>query len=146
MKRRSRKTRTLSKLSTLPTRRPMGILTPAQENRVRLMREANLNLSIIADSLIADGVDITRQAVSDQVTRGRWTNVTRKRAGSRADLIIEKFCNLTGTTRAEAWPDLLHEGEDETNPVIIDRINRARGRINAESSSEAEERRAAAGE
>lgn len=137
MKRRSTRRPSKRGARELPKieRRPPVQLTPAQAERVRLMRERSLTLSMIADALVEDGISISRQAVSDQVTRGRWASVTKKRAGSRADLITEKFCTMTGTSYVQAWPDLLHEGEDESDPAVIDRINRARGRLTASDSS-----------
>ena len=100
--------------------------TPAQAERARLMQLNGVTVTTLTDALNADGVKISRQAVSDVVTRGRYVLGIRLPKG-RTETIKAKFCELTGTTILQAWPDHVNDGDDETDPAVIDRINRARG-------------------
>jgi hypothetical protein len=98
------------------------------------MREKGVTITTIAESLNEDGIEISRQAVSDIVTRGLYLDVpTTKR--SRAHMIVDRFCDLTHTPRLDAWPDLVHDDDDESNPTVIARINRARGLAAGDAAS-----------
>jgi hypothetical protein len=100
--------------------------TPAQAERARLMALKGITVTTLTDALNADGIKISRQAISDVVTRGRYVLGIRLPKG-RTETIKAKFCELTGTTLLQAWPDHVNEGDDESDPAVIDRINRARG-------------------
>lgn len=100
--------------------------TPAQAERARLMALKGITVTTLTDALNADSVKISRQAVSDVVTRGRYVLGIRLPKG-RTETIKQKFCELTETTLVQAWPDHVNEGDDESDPAVIDRINRARG-------------------
>lgn len=79
-------------------RRPPGErepLTVAQDNRYSLMRRNGVTQQSIADHLAAKRIEVARQTVG-AVILNKFVN----------DDIIDAFCELTKTSRADAWPDV----------------------------------------
>lgn len=86
------RTRTTPRRPPKPSAAP---LTPAQDKRYSLMRKAGVNRKQIADTLATRGIIVTRQTVGRVIVNG-FVN----------DDVIAAFCELTGTTRKQAWPDV----------------------------------------
>jgi hypothetical protein len=70
-------------------------LTAAQDKRYSLLRKFGVDRQTIADVLAERGVTVTRQTVGKVIVNG-FVN----------DDVIAVFCELTGTTRKQAWPDV----------------------------------------
>lgn len=125
------RTRPRSKAKTRSTpRRPRGEgspLTPAQDNRYSLMRRAGVDRTTISSVLADRGIDLTRQSVGN-VIRNRFVN----------DDVINVFCELTKSTRAEAWPDVPLVDPNATPELDAEAIDRVRDREAAERRLEDE--------
>src|SRR4051794_3420342 len=78
-----------------PSARDVAPLTKAQEHRYTLMRRASITQRFIADALARRGVQLTRQTVNGTI-RNRSVN----------EDVIAMFCDLTQSTRKQAWPDV----------------------------------------
>lgn len=82
--------------TTTTRRRPtLQPITPAQDRRLSLLRLNGVDLEAIRRRLQRKHIQITRQAIG-AVIRNKFVN----------EDIIAAFCELTSTTRAEAWPDV----------------------------------------
>lgn len=98
--------------------RPSDPLTPEQAARYTFMRTATppTDQKRIADALIAQGVDITRQSVG-LVIRNKFAN----------EAVFAEFCKQTGKTREEAWPDVparVDETKSDTiEPETAERVD-----------------------
>lgn len=116
-KRRGRSKRAAAALAQLPRARKLPTpLTPAQEARHTMLRRAGVDRVAIEEYLRARGILHTRQGIGG-VIRNRYIN----------EDVIAAFCALTGTTRLEAWPDLLQPGETFDDDAVCIRVACARG-------------------
>lgn len=93
-----RRTRSATSLRRPSQRQP---ITDAQDKRYSLMRRAGVMQEQIRAKLAEKGITVSRASIG-AVILNKFVN----------DDIIDTFCELTGTSRAEAWPDVppLEEG------------------------------------
>lgn len=85
-----------------PKRAPVP-LTEAQDKRYSLLRRNAIEQQHIVDHLAAKGIKISRPSVG-LVIRNAFVN----------EDVIAAFCELTRTTRDEAWPDVPQDQSSTT--------------------------------